>query len=240
MSVFSAPARQKAIHLQETNSKAPRAWRDLLGVIASIGCAIHCAAMPFVVGLLPLIGLSFLADPSFHKWMVGICLALALLAFVPGWRQHRRLTPAIIGICGLSLISFAAFAGPDDCCPTPCEATPSATESTIQTAGMQTAGLVSEPTCEASCCPSEGSTAGTPAEPTQTAAVSENNETCTASCCPTETEDVVLAAGAAGYIELMWLVMTPLGGLFLVGGHLTNHRFRCRCIAGCCSTDCKN
>ena len=37
-----------------------QAYRDGLGVAASVLCAIHCAAMPFVVGFLPLLGLGFL------------------------------------------------------------------------------------------------------------------------------------------------------------------------------------
>ena len=51
---------------RESASTPPQAWRDWLGIGASVLCAIHCAAMPFVVGLLPLIGLSFLADPAFQ------------------------------------------------------------------------------------------------------------------------------------------------------------------------------
>ena len=31
-------------------------WRDLVGIVASIGCAIHCAAMPFVISYLPALG----------------------------------------------------------------------------------------------------------------------------------------------------------------------------------------
>ena len=93
--------------VQPTTSQA---YRDWIGVAASLLCAIHCAAMPFVVGFLPLLGLSFLADPSFHKWMVGVCLALALVAFVPGWRRHHRLAPAMTRATGET--SCAA-----ECCP---------------------------------------------------------------------------------------------------------------------------
>lgn len=83
------------------------AWRDSLGISASILCAIHCAAMPFVIGFLPLLGLGFFADPAFHKWIVALCLDLALVAFLPGWRRHRSLTPALVGCTGLSLIAAA-------------------------------------------------------------------------------------------------------------------------------------
>jgi hypothetical protein len=53
---------------KKTNSRMST-WGDWLGMIASIGCAIHCAAMPFVIAYLPALGLSFLADEAFHKWM---------------------------------------------------------------------------------------------------------------------------------------------------------------------------
>lgn len=100
---------------------APSGWRDLLGVTASIACAIHCAAMPFIIGFLPAMGLSFLADEAFHKWMAGACFLIGLAAFVPGWRRHGRLLPAGIAACGLTIITFAAFGLSGECCPT-CEA----------------------------------------------------------------------------------------------------------------------
>ncbi|MEC8475479.1 MAG: MerC domain-containing protein [Planctomycetota bacterium] len=90
-------------------------WSDLLGVIASIACAIHCAAMPMVVSYLPLLGLEFLADESFHRWMAVICFVIALAAFIPGWRKHRKLVPASVGAFGLGVIAATAFFS-TDCC----------------------------------------------------------------------------------------------------------------------------
>ena len=72
----------------------PSGWRDMLGVVASIACAIHCAAMPFVIGFLPAMGLGFLADEAFHKWMAGACFLIGLAAFIPGWKRHGQLLPA--------------------------------------------------------------------------------------------------------------------------------------------------
>ena len=160
-----------------------QAYRDWLGVAASVLCAIHCAAMPFVVGFLPLLGLSFLAEPSFHKWMVGVCLALALLAFVPGWRRHHRLAPTIIGLSGLGLISFAAFAGPEDCCPTPCAA-----DTTPAETNLMTVALGGESSCVAACCDSESSTAMfiVPEETTSMSVTDEDDQACTASCCSSD------------------------------------------------------
>ena len=91
-------------------------WRDWLGIVASIGCAIHCAAMPFVFAYLPAWGLSFLADESFHKWMALACFLIAIAAFVPGLRKHGSWIPIGIGAFGLTFITFAAFGFAGDCC----------------------------------------------------------------------------------------------------------------------------
>lgn len=89
---------------------------DGAGLFASIACAIHCAAMPLLIGYLPMLGLSWLADESFHQVMAAVCFILALLAFLPGWRKHRSLTPAGIGLAGLGLLAVAAFALEGECC----------------------------------------------------------------------------------------------------------------------------
>ncbi len=107
---------------------------DSIGVVASVACAIHCAAMPFIVGFLPAMGLSFLADNSFHKIMVGVCSLLAASAFIPGLRRHGRLLPVIVASVGLVMISIAAFALEGECCSS-CEVTaaPTSTEAQLGT-----------------------------------------------------------------------------------------------------------
>jgi len=97
---------------------------DWFGILASIACAIHCAAMPFVIAFLPMFGLSFLADEAFHKVMVVVCTLLALASFIPGWRRHKRWLPAGVALAGLSCISVAAFALEHTCaCCAPSEET---------------------------------------------------------------------------------------------------------------------
>ena len=104
------------------NNSPASTWRDLVGIIASIGCAIHCAAMPFVISYLPALGLSFLADESFHKWMALACFLIAIFAFIPGLRKHGNWFPVSIGAGGLFLITFAAFGFAGECCPSCAEA----------------------------------------------------------------------------------------------------------------------
>lgn len=108
-----------------------RAWADWAGMTASIGCAIHCAAMPMVLAYLPAFGLTWLADEGFHRWMAAICFALAAAAFVPGWRRHGSLAPAMWGAAGVLLLATAAFGLEGMCCAS-CATDPSiavATES---------------------------------------------------------------------------------------------------------------
>lgn len=218
----------------ESRPSTPRAYRDWLGVAASVGCAIHCAAMPFVVGFLPLLGLSFLAEPIFHKWMVGICLALALAAFIPGWRRHRDWSPGVIGICGLTLISMAAFASPYDCCPSvACVTSGDQNVSMVQPAAAGSSSASGTP-----CCPSEEGAAGVLLASTSETALADESVCTSASC---GSASAAMSATAApgeprGLIAMMWALMTPLGGVFLVAGHLCNRHLSGRCAAGCCGS----
>jgi hypothetical protein len=45
---------------------------DQLGITASLACAIHCAALPFLITTLPLLGLDFLAN----KWIEIVMISI--------------------------------------------------------------------------------------------------------------------------------------------------------------------
>ncbi len=89
---------------------------DCVGVVCSSACAINCAAIPFLIGWLPALGLSWLADEGFHQWMVGICFLMAVAAVIPGYRRHRRKLVPLLAIAGVSVLATGAFAVTDDCC----------------------------------------------------------------------------------------------------------------------------
>jgi len=182
---------------------------DWLGITASIGCAIHCAAMPFVIAYLLTLGLSFLADDTFHKWMAAICFAIALAAFLPGWRRHRRLLPMGIGIIGLTLICGAAFGLVGDCCPS----CPS-----CQSFGAASADLAG---CNDTC------REPYPAEPGPIG----NEPSAAVAAASAQTSVPIAGASQAQPLRWSWFVpwLTPLGGLVLVTAHLMNHRLGCSC-----------
>jgi hypothetical protein len=77
---------------------------DRLGATASFLCAIHCAALPFVLAILPFVGLSFLADHAFERGFVLFASALALFALVNGYRRHHRSLPLRLALPGLALL----------------------------------------------------------------------------------------------------------------------------------------
>ena len=183
-------------------------WRDWLGIVASIGCAIHCAAMPFVIAYLPAWGLSFLADEAFHKWMALICFLIAIVAFIPGLRRHRNWTPISLGAFGLSFITFAAFGLAGECCPS-CEA---------KTASA-TAGVVSEESESCEHC-EDCDNCGANEESSQISLTSASLDA------PAEDEK------KNDLLSMLAPWLTPTGGLILVSAHLLNRRYGSLC--SCC------
>lgn len=86
--------------------KSARWWHlaDRVGATASFLCAIHCALLPFVLTVLPLLGLGFLAGHRFERGFVMFAGTLALFALVGGYRRHRRPLPLLLAIPGLGLL----------------------------------------------------------------------------------------------------------------------------------------
>ncbi|MCH2209820.1 MAG: MerC domain-containing protein [Fuerstiella sp.] len=175
------------------------AWRDFLGIAASLVCAVHCAAMPFLIAYLPALGLSFLADESFHQWMTVTCLLLALIAFVPGWRTHRRWLPGMTAGVGLIIIASAAYGHTDECC-----AAATAAAETEANESSVTQGAPQDEACPFDCCQSPAETG------VATPAAFETN-----------------TDGSFRNLSAMATWWTPLGGLLLVSAHLLNRRYTC-------------
>ena len=63
---------------------------DRAGATASFLCAIHCALMPLVVALLPLLGLSFLASEPVEWALLAASATLGSLSLCLGFRKHRK------------------------------------------------------------------------------------------------------------------------------------------------------
>ena len=194
---------------QATKETGTSSWGDSLGIIASIGCAIHCAAMPFVIAYLPALGLSFLADEAFHKWMALVCFLIAIAAFVPGIRKHGNWMPVSIAAFGLVFITFAAFGLAGECCASCSSTAPTAEVSGSVTTETECAACENCDNCQSA------------------ATASEDNGATLAIAGDSSTDKDLLSTLAP------WI--TPFGGVLLVSAHLLNRRYGCLC--GCCGPD---
>lgn len=80
---------------------------DQVGIIASGLCALHCLLMPLVIGLLPLIGLSSLADEPTEWALMCLAIALGLWRLLPSFWNHRRWQPLLLLALGAGMFLIA-------------------------------------------------------------------------------------------------------------------------------------
>jgi len=82
---------------------------DLAGATASGVCMIHCLLTPLLISFFPGLIPYLPGDANFHRTLaVGIVL-LGVLAFIPGYRLHRRRSLiALIG-AGMTLVLIVAW-----------------------------------------------------------------------------------------------------------------------------------
>ncbi|MBS0516427.1 MAG: MerC domain-containing protein [Proteobacteria bacterium] len=82
---------------------------DRIGATASFLCALHCAVLPFVLTVLPALGLGFLGDHRFERIFIACASLLALASLVRGWRRHRVTSALYLAAAGLALLWIGAW-----------------------------------------------------------------------------------------------------------------------------------
>jgi hypothetical protein len=96
--------------LSKSEATAAGTRLDQLGAAASLTCAAHCAAMPLLIGLLPLVGLSFLANEQTEIVLASLSIGVGILNLIPSYaRKHRQWRPLLLFISGASLIIAVKF-----------------------------------------------------------------------------------------------------------------------------------
>ncbi len=92
-------------------------WKDRIGIVASVVCAIHCAATPILLACLPALTFTeWMASPRFHQIAAIVCVAMVSLAIWPAFRKFRDYRVLSLSTAGLGLLITAAFVLPDECC----------------------------------------------------------------------------------------------------------------------------
>jgi hypothetical protein len=94
-------------------SVAGRSSWDGLGQLLSALCISHCVLLPLALGFLPAATAELLEGEALHQGLVFFVVLCAGMAFVPGWRRHRRVEVPGLAVTGLVLLGLAAFLLPE-------------------------------------------------------------------------------------------------------------------------------
>lgn len=88
--------------LAHDSQERPQSLLDRTGAFLGFACAIHCLSVPFLIGVLPALGLGFVADERF-EWLVLVLAAfVAFFSSRSGMRSHGR--KAIVWGFGLTFL----------------------------------------------------------------------------------------------------------------------------------------
>jgi hypothetical protein len=189
-------------------------WKDSLGIGASILCAIHCAATPILLAVLPNLSLTgWMASPWFHQAAAVVCVALVASSIWPAYRKHKDGRVLGFSSAGLALIFGSAFIFPADCC------------SSGTCGGQAVASVPSDSDgCGEDCafCAARESRKNAQSE---TTTVAESND---------QPETFLAGMSFSGFWNGLLHWITPLGGGLLVIAHFLNMRRTLgRCSGGC-------
>lgn len=89
--VRTADSEQEVAQRQTQGTPVPAVDKlDKAGATASFLCAIHCAIMPFVITVLPLLGLGFLSSEPVEWALLASSGTLGTLSLCAGYREHRK------------------------------------------------------------------------------------------------------------------------------------------------------
>jgi len=79
--------------------------RDAVGMLISFLCLVHCLVAPLLIAAVPALGLGFLALDGVHVAFAIAVLLAAVVALIPGYRQHHRL--GVLGLGGAGVLAVA-------------------------------------------------------------------------------------------------------------------------------------
>jgi MerC mercury resistance protein len=87
---------------------------DRTGMVISCLCAVHCALLPIVAGILPLIGLGLLAAEETETALMGSSVALGSIGLGLGYGRHRSSRALVVLAIGMALLIAGRVAEASD------------------------------------------------------------------------------------------------------------------------------
>lgn len=191
-------------------------WKDSLGIGASVLCAIHCAATPILLAVLPNLSLTgWMASPWFHQAAAFVCVILVASSIWPAYKKHKDGRVLGFSSAGLALIFGSAFIFPADCCSSgACSGHSVAGSSSTIANGHEDCAFCAAKAAKESLDPAVQPTAGGTNSP----------------------ETLLAGVSLTGFWNGMLHWITPVGGGLLVIAHYLNMRRsfgRCSSRCGC-------
>ena len=81
-----------------------------ISALLSLACAIHCAAMPMLISVLPLIGMQFLASHLLEGMLLAFGVGFGAYGVLKSYfMQHHDIRPVIALISGALMIAVGFF-----------------------------------------------------------------------------------------------------------------------------------
>ncbi len=200
---------------------------DRIGVVASVLCAIHCAATPLLLVFLPVFGKVW-SHPASHWIMALLVVPLAAATVATGYKRHRRKWVIVSCLLGIGFVLTGAAAPGFESSSGNLGKESSAPMGTGNTEGAMV-GECTESESFAECEEGECETVSECSESAMVNAQGSGEEGCVDVCCPSIQAD---AEGGWRIHVPLASVLTTIGGLFLIVTHIGN---LCRCP--CCHTE---
>ena len=91
-------------------SRTTRSW-DVVGVLLSTVCLIHCLAVPVGLALIPALTGTLSEQEWLHRLVVVLAFMVVAIALVTGIRAHRRYGPLLPASVGLALLTLSLIVG---------------------------------------------------------------------------------------------------------------------------------
>jgi hypothetical protein len=83
---------------------------DVLGIGASIACAIHCALLPLFLTSLPILGINIINNIFFEVMMILIALTIGLYSLLHGYKKHHhKIFPMVLFSVGMVILLLKQF-----------------------------------------------------------------------------------------------------------------------------------
>ena len=86
-----------------------RANWDSLGSATSLLCLVHCVLTPVILALSPTLATLLPGNNTTHQVLIFFVVSLGLLAFLSGYRRHRRKLVLLPMSAGIFLVACGAF-----------------------------------------------------------------------------------------------------------------------------------